>query len=285
MNNTNEVVITSFYHFKNLPYIEETKENLLKLCKSLDLKGTILLASEGINATIAGSRASMDQFYSYLLNDLDIAVNNFKESFADFQPFLKMKVRLKREIVAMGVYDLDSDKYRGEYVTSASWDELLEREDVVVIDTRNRYEVKLGSFKDAVNPDTKTFREFPDWVDNNRELLKDKKIAMFCTGGVRCEKSTAFLKRQGYNEVYHLQGGIIKYLEETENKHKFWQGNCFVFDDRVALNDALAPADDLVCSICDANMSTDDVRDTSAYKRVVCIKCHNEEKALKNDRK
>lgn len=270
------IIITSFYHFKTLSDYEAIKEPLLQFCKQLELKGTILLAYEGINATISGSRENIDKFYDYLINNLSIPVTNFKESYADFKPFLKMKVRLKKEIVAMGVYNLDTDSYKGEYKNSKEWETLLDRDDVIVIDTRNAYEIKLGTFKNALDPKTRTFRQFPKWVQENKDILKDKKIAMFCTGGVRCEKSTAFLKKEGYEEVYHLEGGIIKYLEDTQNKSNLWQGNCFVFDDRVALDENLSPASDLTCEICNNDMTTDDIRDTSSFKRVICIKCHNE---------
>ena len=269
----NIIIITSFYHFKILENYEELKDVLLSFCKAHNLKGTILLAREGINSTISGTRNDIDEFYSYIINDLNIPVTNFKESIADFKPFLKMKVRIKKEIVAMGVYDLDVDKFRGEYISSKDWDELIKQQDVVLIDTRNRYEVKLGTFLNAVNPNTKFFRQFPDWLEENRQILENKKIAMFCTGGVRCEKSTSYLKSQGFSDVYHLEGGILQYLEDTNNESRLWHGDCFVFDDRVAVDDNLLPSQNLTCWNCDAKMTTDDIRDTASHKRVICIKC------------
>jgi UPF0176 protein len=273
----NKFVVTSFYHFQDLSNYEALKIPMLEYCTSLNLKGTILLAKEGINATVSGSREAMDDLYEYLLSNINIKIKNFKESFAEFQPFLKMKVRLKKEIVALGVEDLDTPNLVGKYIKATDWSDFISAEDVVVIDTRNKYEIRLGSFKGAIDPGTKTFREFPTWVKENKEILEGKKIAMFCTGGVRCEKSTALMKHEGYTDVFHLEGGIIKYLEDTQNKSQAWHGDCFVFDDRVAVNDALKACEDLLCENCNIKLSTDDIRETAKIKKVICQDCYNQD--------
>ncbi len=272
----NKFVVTSFYHFQNLSDYEALKLPILEYCTSLNLKGTILLAKEGINATVSGNREAMDDLYSYLCSKINIKIQNFKESFAAFQPFLKMKVRLKKEIVALGVEDLDTPNLVGQYIKATDWSEFIKSQDVVVIDTRNKYEIRLGSFKEAINPNTKTFREFPEWVKKNKDKLEGKKIAMFCTGGVRCEKSTALMKKEGYNDVYHLEGGIIKYLEDTKNESQAWYGDCFVFDDRVAVNESLKACEDLLCEECNIKLSTDDIRETAKIKKVICQDCYDQ---------
>lgn len=275
MENSEEIIITSFYHFVDLPTYEQMKDELLNFCKQNEIMGTILLASEGINSTIAGSRQSIDIFYSYLKDVLKIPVCNYKESKALFKPFSRMKVRLKKEIVALGVENLDIIKYKGEYIDPENWDDFLKKEDVVLIDTRNKYETKLGTFQNAIDPKTKTFREFPAWVEENKDKLEGKKIAMFCTGGVRCEKSTSYLKQKGYKEVYHLEGGVINYLHKTGNKSHLWQGDCFVFDERVALNTSLQMSKDVICRKCSSPLTTDDVRDNANLKKLICIACSN----------
>lgn len=275
----NEIVITSFYHFQDLPNYVEIKNPLLEFCTKNNLKGTILLAHEGINSTISGMRDGINNLYEFLTKDLKINIENFKESFSDVRPFQKMKVRLKKEIVAMGILDLEVHKYRGKYIRAKDWASYLDRDDVVVIDTRNNYEIKLGTFKNAINPQTKSFREFPQWFYENRKNLEDKKVLMFCTGGVRCEKSTALLAKEGL-DVYHLEGGIIKYLEDTNNTSGAWQGSCFVFDDRVSLDNALASSGDLICRKCSSPLTTDDVRDTNVTAIDICKECNDKERFL-----
>jgi UPF0176 protein len=269
-----QVVITTFYHFINFPQFEQLKEPLLEFCNNNNLKGTILLAKEGINSTISGSRDGIDALYVYLSEQLGIKNLVYKESFNQEKPFKKMKVNLKKEIVALGVEDLDVEGLKGEYIPAQKWDEFISQEDVLVIDTRNKYETFLGSFDKAVDPKTNTFRQFPHWVEENlREVDKDKKIAMFCTGGVRCEKSTAYLKSKGFKNVYHLEGGILKYLEDTEAKT--WHGSCFVFDERVALNKDLVSDQDLHCANCNKSLNTDDVRAVSFSNQMNCLECNN----------
>ena len=266
------IIISSFYHFQELPKYEELKEELLNFCIEHDMKGTILLAREGVNSTISATRDNMDKFYHFITAEKNINISNFKESFSDFKPFDKMKVRLKKEIVAMGIEDLETSKYKGKYISPSEWDNYLDREDVVLVDTRNKYEIKLGTFKNSINPNTKSFREFPKWFENNKDLFKNKKVLMCCTGGVRCEKSTAYLVKQGF-DAYHLEGGIIKYLEETENSSGYWNGNCFVFDERVALDCHLNKSGTVICRKCSNPLTTDDIRDASFVKTESCTEC------------
>lgn len=271
-----KVVITTFYHFINLSDVETIKEPLLSFCKKENLKGTILLANEGINSTISGSREAINSLYQYLNQQIGIKNLIYKESFNQKQPFFKMKVNLKREIVALGVENLDVENLKGEYITAENWDAFIARDDVITIDTRNNYEVLLGTFDNAINPNTGTFRQFPQWVkDNLIDVDKTQKIAMFCTGGVRCEKSTAYLKSQGFNNVYHLEGGILKYFEDT--KADAWQGTCFVFDDRVSLDKSLETAYDIKCEKCCKNMGTDDVRKAALLNKLICLTCMDQD--------
>ena len=232
---TKQIVISTFYKFIDLPDYLTMKEALLSFCNQYHLKGTVLLADEGINSTISGNREDIDLLYRYLAQDYGIKLTNIKESFLDRRPFDKMKVRLKKEIVTMGVSGLNA-KDAGHYIKPEQWDNFIAREDVVLIDTRNKYEVSLGSFKGAIDPLTNHFRDFPRWFEQNQQRFKGKKIAMCCTGGVRCEKSTAYIKSKGIKEVYHLDGGILSYLEKLGDKTTSWYGDCFVFDDRIAVD-------------------------------------------------
>jgi UPF0176 protein len=212
--------------------------------------GTLLLASEGINGTISGTRASIDTVLHWLAQQPGLDNIDTKESIDDNIPFYRTKVKLKKEIVTMGVEGIDPNQVVGTYVKPADWNALISDPDVLVVDTRNNYEVEIGTFKDAVNPNTTSFREFPAWATENIEPDKTKKIAMFCTGGIRCEKSTAYMKEQGFDEVYHLEGGILKYLEEVPKEQTLWQGECFVFDNRVAVDHDLKRGSYDQCHAC-----------------------------------
>ncbi len=272
------VVIAAFYHFVSLPHFEALKEPLLSFCNQHHLKGTVLLAREGINSTISGSREGIDALYDYLNNEGHFTGLTAKESFADVQPFLRMKVRLKREIVAMGVEDLDTDNYRGTYIPPKDWDEFISDPEVILVDTRNYYEVGVGTFEGAIDPKTTNFREFPAWVEQNLATAKAKKIAMYCTGGIRCEKSTAYLKQHGFEHVYHLQGGILQYFEDTKNTNHKWKGDCFVFDDRAMVNPDLQPSNSLLCPSCQDNLTTDDIKHSPLQDGVRCSKCRGLER-------
>lgn len=232
----NEIIIASFYKFFPFEDYAEHRENLLNKMLELQIRGTILLASEGINGGFAGSREAMDAFYQYMRQDARLSDLRFKETVDAANPFDKVKVKLRKEIVTMGVRGVDPLKATGEYLEPDAWHEFIQDPDVLVIDTRNDYEYELGTFKNAINPNTENFRNFPDYVEKELSDKKDKKIAMFCTGGIRCEKSTAYLKQQGFTQVYHLKDGILNYMEAIPSEDSLWQGECFVFDDRVAVN-------------------------------------------------
>jgi UPF0176 protein len=236
-----KVAILSFYSFVNIDDTSILQPQILHICMKKMVKGTILLAKEGFNATISGSYESVSEVLDKIIN-LTAAKNVMKKyNYGDEHPFSKMKVKLKPEIIGMGLGDIDVENLKGDYIKPEDWDQFISRNDVVVVDTRNDYEVSVGTFEQAVNPNTSTFKEFPKWVEENRTLFDGKKIAMYCTGGVRCEKSTAYMKSLGYNDVYHLEGGILQYFEDTKNKNKKWIGDCFVFDDRVAVDAMLTP--------------------------------------------
>jgi len=228
-------VVAAFYHFTQLEDYESLQPTLKEFCDVHQLKGTILLAKEGINSTIAGSRAAIDALLAYLRSDRRLQDLEHKESYCQGIPFQRMKVRLKKEIVTLGVPDIDPRYRVGTYIDPKDWNALIADPEVVVIDTRNNYEVEFGTFKGAINPNLETFGEFPDYVQNQLDPEKHQKVAMFCTGGIRCEKASAYMLSQGFTEVYHLKGGILKYLEEVPDEESTWEGECFVFDDRVSV--------------------------------------------------
>ncbi|MEY3197211.1 MAG: hypothetical protein RLZZ59_579 [Pseudomonadota bacterium] len=239
---SDQIAVLSFYSFTNLPEPEMVMPRVLLIGKKKCVRGTILLAKEGFNGSLSGDEESCRFVINELAKIVEAKDVSIKVNYCDIHPFQKFKVKLKREIVALGAGDIDVEKMKGEYIDPADWDEFIARDDVILVDTRNDYEVSVGTFEKAVNPFTETFREFPDWVEKNKEIFDGKKIAMCCTGGIRCEKSTAFMKLLGYKDVYHLKGGILQYLEDTGNANGKWHGDCFVFDDRRAVDDGLAPA-------------------------------------------
>ena len=227
-------VVATFYHFADLADYKSMRPTITNFCNSHDLKGVILLAQEGINSTIAGSREGIDALLSYLKSDLRLQNLEHKETTSDVMPYNKLRVRIKKELVKFGVSDIDPSKEVGTYVDPQDWNQLISDPNVLVIDTRNIYEVEFGTFEGAINPNLDFFYEFPKYVENNLSSHKQQKIAMFCTGGIRCEKASAYMLAQGFNEVYHLKGGILKYLAEVPPEESLWQGECFVFDDRIA---------------------------------------------------
>ncbi|KZZ49126.1 hypothetical protein A3759_26830, partial [Thalassolituus sp. HI0120] len=233
------VVVCAMYKFVTLENFEAIRQPLLDVMTANEVKGTLLLAQEGINGTVASDRKGIDALLDWLQQDERLANIVYKESFDDNMPFYRTKVKLKKEIVTMGVEGIDPKQVVGTYVKPKDWNALISDPDVVLVDTRNDYEVEVGTFKNAIDPRTKTFREFPQYVEDNMNPAKQKKVAMFCTGGIRCEKSTAYMKEQGFEEVYHLEGGILKYLEEVPAEESLWQGECFVFDNRVTVNHQL----------------------------------------------
>ena len=241
--------------------------------EKFNIRGTLLLAREGINGTVAGSKTSIDHLIAWLQQDERFSGLKCKLSSHQDMPFYRAKVKLKKEIVTMGIEDIDPLKIVGTYVQPAQWNELISDPDVTVIDTRNEYEVKIGTFKDSINPHTTTFREFPDYVKNELDPVKNKKVAMFCTGGIRCEKSTAYLKQQGFDDVYHLEGGILKYLEEIPEEKSLWQGECFVFDNRVTVNHQLSRGKYEQCHACRMPITESDMESDSYAAGISCPHC------------
>lgn len=234
-----EIVIASFYKFIPLADFETMREPILEKMRESGIKGTIILAHEGVNGGFAGTREQMDVFYQFMNSDLRFDTLKFKETFDDQNPFEKAKVKLRKEIVTMGVKDVDPAQNPGTYLDPEQWHALIQDPEVILIDTRNDYEYELGTFKNAINPDIENFREFPEYVEQHLSDKKDKKIAMFCTGGIRCEKTTAYMKEQGFQHVYQLHDGILNYIQATPEADSLWEGKCFVFDDRVAVDQKL----------------------------------------------
>ncbi|MFL0808424.1 MAG: rhodanese-related sulfurtransferase [Oceanobacter sp.] len=270
------VVVCALYHFVTLDDYQNLRQPLLDVMQKNDVKGTLLLAQEGINGTIAGSREGIDNLVGWLRQDERLANLDTKESYDDEMPFYRTKVKLKREIVTMGVEGIDPKKVVGTYVKPKDWNALISDPDVILVDTRNDYEVDIGTFKGAVDPKTRTFREFPAYVEENLNPQQHKKVAMFCTGGIRCEKSTAYMKEQGFDEVYHLEGGILKYLEEVPQEDSLWQGECFVFDNRVAVNHQLEKGQYDQCHACRRPLTEADKQSEHYVPGVSCHHCRNE---------
>ena len=267
------ITVAALYKFVQFDAPDALRGPLLALCNAHGVMGTLLLAQEGINGTIAGSRAGIDAVLAHIRALPGCADLEWKESSAATQPFGRMKVRLKREIVTMGVPGTDPRNLVGTYVAPADWNALISAPDVAVIDTRNDYEVAIGSFKGAVDPATTSFGDFPAWWEANRERFHNKRIAMFCTGGIRCEKSTAFLKAQGVEEVFHLKGGILKYLEEVPQADSLWEGGCFVFDERVAVGHGLAVLSYGLCRACRRPILPEDRARPEFEDGVQCHRC------------
>ena len=272
-------LVAAFYKFVRLDNHGELRAPLQDVCSDQGITGTILLAQEGINGTIAGSREGIAAVFSWLGDQPGLDGIGIKYSEADEPPFLRMKVRLKKEIVTLGVDDIDPEQNAGTYVQPEDWNDLISDPDVVLVDTRNAYEVAIGTFEGATDPATTSFRELPQWVDENLQVDPDTKIAMFCTGGIRCEKSTAFLKSKGFTNVYHLDGGILRYLENVEEADSMWRGECFVFDQRVSVGHGLKPGQYDLCHACRMPISEDE-KTLDAYQPGVscphCIDSQNE---------
>ncbi|MGB2131668.1 MAG: rhodanese-related sulfurtransferase [Marinobacterium sp.] len=268
-------VVCALYKFVTLDDFEQLRQPLLDLMLAQEVRGTLLLAKEGINGTIAGTRAGIDAVLDWLRSDPRLAQLGFKESYDESNPFYRTKVKLKKEIVTMGVEGIDPKRVVGTYVKPQDWNALISDPEVILIDTRNDYEVQIGTFKHAVNPQTDTFREFPQYVQDNLDPQKHKKVAMFCTGGIRCEKSTAYLKEQGFDEVYHLEGGILKYLEEVPEEQTMWEGECFVFDNRVSVNHSLEKGEYDQCHACRMPITESDKASDQYEQGVSCPHCYD----------
>ena len=266
-------VVAALYKFVRLADYVTLRDTLYDTMVANKVKGTLLLAEEGINGTICGSREGVDAVKAWLDADGRFTGMSYKESLSEELAFYRTKVKLKKEIVTMGVEGIDPANIVGTYVKGEEWNTLISDPDTVLIDTRNDYEVAIGTFKNAVNPNTTTFREFPQWAADNLDKRKHKKVAMFCTGGIRCEKSTAYLKEQGFDEVYHLDGGILKYLEDMPEEKSLWQGECFVFDQRVAVKHGLEQGSYDQCYACRMPLSKEEMLSDNYVKGLSCPHC------------
>lgn len=269
-----QYIVCAMYKFVALDNYQAMRQPLLDAMQQHNIKGTLLLAEEGINGTVSGTRQELDALLAYLNQDPRINPISTKESVHETQPFYRTKVKLKKEIVTMGVNGIDPRKTVGTYVKPKDWNALISDPDVVLVDTRNDYEIQIGTFKNAVNPNTETFREFPDYVKKTLSPEKHKKVAMFCTGGIRCEKSTAYMKEQGFDEVYHLEGGILQYLEDVPKDESLWEGDCFVFDNRVAVNHDLEKSRYDQCYACRLPITQEDKTSEKYEPGVSCPHCY-----------
>ena len=270
------ITIAALYHFTRFEDADALRPVVRALCNEQDVKGTILFANEGVNGTIAGPRAGIEAVLAHLRSLPGCAGLECKESFSEKQIFGKIKVRLKREIVTMGQPDVDPLSAVGNYVQAKDWNDLIAQDDVVVIDTRNDYEVAIGTFEGAIDPETSTFGQFPAWWEANKERFHNKKVAMFCTGGIRCEKSTNYLLGQGVEDVYHLKGGILKYLEEVPEAQSTWQGDCFVFDNRVSVGHGLKVGEHTLCHACRRPLFPEDMMRAEFTVGISCHQCVDE---------
>ena len=271
--------IITLYKFHKIQEPFKLQAALKKELKNLDILGTIIVGNEGINGTVSGTNINLDRaierlkFHSKIL-DLDL-----KESFSKKSPFLRLKIKIKDEIVTMGKKNINPSTQAGEYINHKGWNALIEDKNTLLIDTRNSYEYAIGTFKNSINPKTANFKEFPEWVNKQQFSetdKKQKKVAMFCTGGIRCEKASAFMKNEGFEKVYHLKGGILKYLEETETQNSLWQGECFVFDDRVSVKHDLSEGSYDLCHGCRMPITEQDKLSSHYVKGVSCSNCVNE---------
>jgi UPF0176 protein len=270
-----QYLTAALYKFVSLPNYQALQAPILAACQEHRIKGTLLLAQEGINGTIAGAPEDIRALLAYLRSYPEFSNLEHKESYADKHPFYRMKVKLKKEIVTMGVTGIDPNLVVGTYVKPEDWNALISDPDVVLLDTRNDYEVHIGTFKGAVDPKTTTFREFPEYVAQNLDKTKHKKVAMFCTGGIRCEKASSFMKQQGFEEVYHLQGGILKYLETVPKEQSMWEGECFVFDQRVAVKHGLEVGEYDQCYACRMPLSPEELKSSQYTPGISCPHCYD----------
>ncbi|WP_428240284.1 rhodanese-related sulfurtransferase [Gynuella sp.] len=270
----NQIVVCALYKFVTFEDYEALQQPLLDQMQASGVRGTLILAREGINGTVAGTRQGIDELLAFLRQDSRLGDLDWKESYDQSMPFYRTRVKLKKEIVTMGVEGIDPRKVVGTYVKPEDWNDLISDPETLVIDTRNQYEYDIGSFKNAVNPATETFREFPQYVQQNLDKSKHKKVAMFCTGGIRCEKSTAYLKEQGFDEVYHLQGGILKYLETVPEERSLWQGDCFVFDNRVSVTHGLKIGEYDLCHACRLPITAAERQHPHFESGVSCRHCY-----------
>ena len=266
--------IASFYKFAKVSDLKTKQEQITAWCCSQQIKGTIILAEEGINGTIAGKKKAIASVLENLRSLPNLANLAAKESTVEKMPFVRLKVKIKSEIVTLGLPEIDPNQQVGIYVDPQDWNQVISDPEVVVIDTRNDYEVAIGSFESAKNPNTKSFREFPEYIAQHLDPEEHSKVAMFCTGGIRCEKASSYLLSQGFKEVYHLKGGILKYLENVSPEESKWQGECFVFDERVAVKEGLKPGTHELCYACGHPISAADKNSPHYESNISCPHCY-----------
>ena len=267
--------ILSFYAFTNVYDIRQKLKFIKKECEDNNINGLVILAKEGVNGTLSGFEKNLDRLIELLTNEVFKCDMNVKEAFSKTAPFARIKVKIKKEIVTFGVDNISSYKQRGRYVEPSEWNDLISKDDIVTIDTRNDYEVRIGSFKGSINPKTRSFKEFPRWWEENKNELKGKSIAMFCTGGIRCEKSTKYLLKDGVKNVYHLKGGILNYLKSQNKKNSLWEGECFVFDQRVSVDKDLNKGKSILCYACRVPLKPKDLINPKYEEGVSCPQCYN----------
>lgn len=268
------ITVAALYHFSPFDDPAALQAPLLEVCRANGVKGTLLLAGEGINGTVAGPKAGIDAVLSHIRALPGCAALEVKFSSASEMPFYRMKVRLKKEIVTLGVDGIDPSRDVGRYVEAAEWNALISDPATILIDTRNDYEVKIGTFRGALDPKTRSFSEFPEWFRAHRADFGNKpKVAMFCTGGIRCEKSTAFLRAEGIEDVAHLKGGILKYLETVPSEESLWEGECFVFDERVSVGHGLVQGNHSLCRACRMPLSAEELQSADFVEGVQCPHC------------
>lgn len=274
-NQSQAIVVAALYKFVTLADFEALKEPLLQSMLDNEVKGTLLLAQEGINGTVAATRAGIDGLLTWLKNDPRFIDLDHKESYCDEQPFYRSKVKLKKEIVTLGVPGVDPNQAVGTYVEPEDWNALISDPEVLLIDTRNDYEVAIGTFEGAIDPKTASFREFPDYIKQHFDPAKHKKVAMFCTGGIRCEKASSYMLGEGFEEVFHLKGGILKYLETVKQEETKWNGDCFVFDNRVTVRHDLSEGDFDLCHACRQPVSVEERQSPHYVAGISCPHCWN----------
>jgi UPF0176 protein len=277
-------LIATFYKFANISSLEAKKQQILAWCQSQKVKGSIILAEEGINGTIAGSEKAIASVLTHLRSLPNLDDLEHKESTADKPPFVRLKVKIKSEIVTLGLPAVNPNQQVGTYVNPQDWNQVISDPEVVVIDTRNDYEIKIGSFKRAQNPHTQSFREFPEYIAQNLDPQANPKVAMFCTGGIRCEKASSYLLSQGFKEVYHLKGGILKYLENVSPEESMWEGECFVFDERVAVKEGLELGSHELCYACGHPISEADKNSPYYESNISCPHCYEQLTPEKKER-
>jgi len=286
MQDSNEIIVATLYKFFKVDDLVALQDQLYAICNKNNVMGTILIANEGVNGTISAKPKEIEETLISIQKDDRFSEIEIKYSSTNKQPFHKMRVRLKKEIVTIGLPEINPNKTVGTYVKPEEWNDIISDPDVILIDTRNKFEIKIGSFKNALDPRTTSFRDFPEWVKKFKQdkTNTNKKIAMYCTGGIRCEKASSLMKEEGFNEVYHLQGGILKYLEQVEKEKSLWEGECFVFDDRVCLTENLEVGSYKMCFACRMPITEDELNDDRYEEGISCLYCYDKTTKDKKER-